>query len=79
MLNKFSGRFAVQAAVRSDFIVFLSPRFNDLLGFLQGPEPMLVQAFISELFVEAFTKGVLNRLARINEMQLHAMPVRPFI
>jgi hypothetical protein len=79
MLNVFHWRFTAQAAMRPDFIVFLSPRLDDRLGFLQRQKPMLVQTFIAEFSVEAFAECILDRLARINEMQLHLMSIRPFI
>ena len=52
-----------------DFVVILSPCINDLPGFLQRPEPVLIQTAVPELAIEAFHKGILGRLAMLDELQ----------
>ena len=47
----------------SDLVVILPPLFNEAAGFVEGGEPVLVEAFIAELAVEAFDVGVLGRFA----------------
>jgi hypothetical protein len=51
------------------------PVFNDLQRIVQAYEPILIQAFASELSVEAFNEGILNRLAWFDEVQRHAVRV----
>ncbi len=49
----------IHAAMRLDFIVFLSPGFEKFLCLLQCRKPMFIQAFVAELSIEAFTEGIL--------------------
>ena len=48
-------------------------------GGAQAREPTLVQALIPKLPVEALDKRILHRLAWIDEVQRHAIPVGPLI
>ena len=66
-----------QRAVRSFLIVILSPRLHELAGIGQPEEPLLVQAFVAEAAVEALAEGVLDRLARIDEVQRDRVLLRP--
>lgn len=50
------------------------PGFDTALGISEINVPMLVQACISELAVEAVHQGVLNRLAKLDECSV--TPVR---
>lgn len=50
---------------------YLSPSFVDI------PEPMLIQAAIAELTIEAFNEVVLNWFTGLNEIQLHAVILGP--
>ena len=52
---------APEAAVRTDFVVFLPPGFDEAAGFGYGGKPVLVEAFVAELAVETFNEGVLGR------------------
>lgn len=45
-------------------IVFFPPSFDDVFGFLQPREPVLVQAFVTELAIEAFAERILYWLSR---------------
>ena len=65
--------------MRSSRVELVPPLFNRDLCFGQGLEPGFVQALIAEPAVEALREGVLHRLARLNELQLHAVLVRPLI
>src|SRR4029450_8688589 len=67
----------VQRAMRTQGVVIDAPRFDQRAGFGDARKPVLVQAFVAKLPVEAFNKGVLDRLARSDEAQLHAADVGP--
>jgi hypothetical protein len=79
MLDIFGRRLIIQTTVRPFLIVFLPPGFDDDFGFLQRCELVLVQTLIPELAIEALAEGVLDRLTRLDEMQLHAVAVGPFV
>jgi hypothetical protein len=49
-----------QAAVRPYRIVIHSPGFNDPRRIVQADEPVLIQAFVPDLPVEAFDERVLQ-------------------
>ncbi len=53
------------------------PFFGDLSRFFQVSEPVLVQAVVSELPVEALAAGVLRRFPRLDEAKLHATLLAP--
>lgn len=65
--------------MRSDFVVFLPPRFDEVAGFGQGGEPVLIEAFVAELAVEAFDERVLRGFTWGGEVQLHAALPRPIV
>jgi len=52
---------------------------NRLSRFAQTQEPVLVQAFVPHLAVEALDESILHRLPRFDEVQLHALLVGPHI
>ena len=62
----------IELCVRSS-LIFSAPGFNHNLGFLQGQKPVLGQALTQKLPIEALDKGVLHRLPRLNEVQVHAI------
>ena len=68
-----------QGTVRPDGIVVQPPGFDQLFGFFQIAEPVLVQAFVPQPAVEALDVRVLDRLAGLNEVQLHSLAVGPGI
>jgi hypothetical protein len=68
-----------ERAVRPHLVVVLPPGFDDLAGLIQTDKPMLVQTLVAELAVEALHVGVLHRLARPDEVQLHTAPIGPLI
>jgi len=49
--------------MRTGLVVFLTPAFDQEAGFVEGGEPVFVEAFITELAVEAFYESVLRGLA----------------
>jgi hypothetical protein len=58
---------AAATAVRPDLVVVLPPGSDDSSGLGQSLEPMLVQALIAELAVEALDVAVLHRPARFDQ------------
>jgi hypothetical protein len=57
----------------------VGPSLNDAPGLSQAGEPARVEAFLAEAAVEALDRAVLNRLARVDEEQPHAVLVSPAI
>src|SRR5262249_55163766 len=58
-------------------IVVLLAGLNDGSRMGETTEPMQIQAFITELAVEALDVGVLRRLAGCDEIEGNAMRIRP--
>ena len=65
--------------VGSDFVVVAPPFLDDGPGVRDAVEPVLVEAFVAQLAVEALHVAVLLRLARLDEGVLHAVHVAPAI
>lgn len=57
-------------------VVLSPPSFYATLGFLQGEEPLLVEAFLAQPPVEGLDGGIVRWGAWPAEGQLHAMVVR---
>ncbi len=64
---ELSRRYPSNRSVRSHLVVVLTPDGDDLTGLSQGFEPVLVEAFVPELPVEAFDVGVLGGFARLDQ------------
>ena len=60
-------------------IVVLPPGLHDLARIGQAQEPVLVEAFVAQPAVEALAVGVLDRLARVDEVQRDRVLVRPLL
>jgi len=60
-------------AVRPLLIVFPPPGFNLALRFLQRQQPVLVEALIPKLAIEAFDQGILDRFPWLNKVEVHAV------
>ncbi len=74
------GRGAIaKHAVRSMFVVVAPPGRDDGTSGVQRYEPMVVQALVPELAIEALDEGILRRAARRDELQVHAVAIRPLI
>lgn len=43
------------------------------------PEPVFIQALVSEATIEAFNEAILSRLPRLDQLQFHPVVVRPLI
>ena len=63
------GRLVAERAVGPFPIVVLPPGLHDLPRIRQAQEPVLVETFVAQPTVEALAVGVLDRLARIDEVQ----------
>ena len=77
LLSELSRGNPAQAAVWPDFDVVLAPIGNALSSLGQAQEPLLVQAFISELAVETLDVAVLHRPVRLGQDVPHAMCCGP--
>ena len=64
-----------ERAVWSNSVVVLPPGLDSLSGFVQAAKPVLIQAFVPQPAIEALDVRVLDRLARLDEVQLHPLRV----
>lgn len=64
-------------AVRPDLVVVTSPIGDDIAGLGERREPVLVEALIAELAIEAFDIAVLHGSARFDQQVLDAVMLRP--
>jgi len=76
---KLRRRAVPQCAMRSSLVVIHPPGRNDCARFSQRPEPVLVQALVPELAVEALDIRVLRRFTSLDEPQLDASLIRPLV
>lgn len=65
--------------MRAEAIVVEAPRLDGVPGLCQTEKPVFVEALVPEPAVEALHIGILVRLARLDEVQLNAVGVRPTI
>lgn len=65
--------------MRADLVVVEPPRLDPRPRVLHRDEPVLVEAFVSQLPVEALRVGVIDRLPRPDEVHAHAAAVGPGI
>ena len=73
--DELGWREIAERAVRPDRVGVLPPGLDEAPRRLEGREPMLVQAFITQPPIEALHVGVLHRLAGVDEVQLDPAPV----
>lgn len=66
-------------AVGSEVIVVLSPGFSDAPCFLDAPEPVFIQAFVSEAAVEALAGAVLHGLSGLDEVVPDPALIAPLV
>ena len=52
----------------SVFIIVSSPVTDDFSGMGQIPEPVFVQALVSETPIEAFDEAILSRLSGLDQL-----------
>ena len=60
-------------------VVVAAPAFDREAGVVQAGEPVLVEALVPELPVEALDKRILYGLAGLDEVELHAVLVGSLI
>lgn len=65
--------------MRSLLIVVQAPITDFLPGVSKILEPMFIQTLIAEFSVKALDVTILNRLSRLDQLQLNAMMVSPLI
>ncbi len=65
--------------MRPLLIVFDSPSLDFAARVVERDEDVFVQTFLSQAAVEAIDEEVLDRLSRLDELQLHATLVGPLI
>ena len=76
-LGELRWGYAPAAAVRPDLVVVLTPCLDGCLCLMQVLEPLLVQALVPELAVEALDVAVLHRSSGLNEDVPDAVSLRP--
>ena len=77
LLRKACGGNATKAAVGAHLVEILAPGCNDSSGLRQRLEPVLVQAFVAELAVEALDVAVLHRPPGLNQDVPDAVTLSP--
>src|SRR5690606_2424121 len=70
-------RDTTATAVRSDLVVVAPPLADDLAGLGKRSEPVLVEALVAELAVEALDVAVLHRAAGLDQQVFDPMVLRP--
>src|SRR5690606_10797597 len=75
--GELGGRDAATAAVRPDLVVVPSPLADHFASLRQRGEPVLVEALVAELAVEALDVAVLHRAARLDQQVFDAVVLRP--
>lgn len=73
------GRLVTKRTVRSGLDAVKPPGFDEQLGINQARAPMGIETLIPKPALEAFAESVLDRLARVDELQLDSVGVRPLI
>ena len=77
--GELGGGAVAERAVRSTLVVVSAPCADDLAGLGERAEPVLVQALVAELAVEALHVRVLRRFPGLYQTQRHAVAVGPAI
>jgi len=77
LLGEPGRRYAPDAAVRPDLVVIGAPGANRWTCLLQRLEPVIVQALVPELAVEALDVAVLHRPPRLDQDVAHTVALRP--
>ena len=73
LLRELSRWDPTQAAVWSNFVVISAPLSDARSGLGQGLKPLLVQALVTKLPIEALDIAVLHGAPWLNQDMLHAM------
>jgi len=75
--GKLGWRHAPAATVRPDLVEVLPPNGDGRSSLRQCLEPVLVQALVAKLAVEALDVAVLHRPARLDQEMANAVGLRP--
>ena len=67
LLRELSRWYPTQAAVRPDFVVISAPLSDARSGLRQGLKPLLVQALVTKLPIEALDVAVLHGASWLNQ------------
>ena len=73
LMRELSRWYPAQAAVRPDFVVVCAPLSDAFSGLWQGLKPLLVQALVTKLAIEALDVAVLHGPSWLNQDVAHAM------
>ena len=73
LLRELSRRNPTQAAVWPDFVVVPAPLSDALPGLWQSLKPLLVQALVTKLPIEALDIAVLHGASWLNQDMAYAM------
>ena len=73
LMRELSRWYPAQAAVRPDFVVVCAPLSDVFSGLWQGLKPLLVQALVTKLAIEALDVAVLHGPSWLNQDVAHAM------
>jgi hypothetical protein len=68
-----------QGAVWTHLVVIDSPAFDGLPRIVQSEKPVLVEALLAELAMEAFDVAVLHRSAGCDEVQCDLVLISPLV
>jgi hypothetical protein len=74
---EFSGGQIPQGAVWPVLVIIDPPCLDDLSDLVKAHEPILVQAFITELAVEALHVAIIHRFAGSDELEFDPSSVSP--
>lgn len=72
MLPELDWGLAIEARVRANGIVVLSPRFDDHLGLATRSEPLEAQALVAEVAVGSLVGITLPRVAWVDQRGLNS-------
>jgi hypothetical protein len=73
LLRELSRWYPTQAAVWPDFVVVPAPFSDARSGLRQGLNPLLVQALVTRLPIEALAVAVLHGASWLNQDMPHTM------
>ncbi len=77
-LNKIAWRQSVERGVWSGEVIVDPPGLDDLSGFGQPVEQVLIETLVAQPAIEAFDEGVLGGFARRDVMPFDAPVMGPF-
>ncbi len=63
--------------MRPDLVVVGAPERNDGSGLVQRFEPVVIEALVAELAIEALNVAILHRLAGFNQVMFDAVGLAP--